>query len=219
MVIKEVKNLKTITMEELLGSLITHEITLEKDKRENEVSKKKKKDLALQLLLAYGNESEGDGDMTVISSIFKEFMTKRAMSYKRFDKKKDVKGNKVLKASIDSEDEHKDIEGVLSEFCFVEIEDVEDEDKYELQQAFEGLYKDSIMLAKKNKELKDMIKTMTKVNKKLKDKVTIIKDLEQIASITRISRIRMSRCLNYLVDLKSSPTCYFIKRAPFAALD
>lgn len=101
----------------------------------------------------------------------------------------------------------------------MEIEDVEDEDKHELQQAFEILYKDSIMLAKKNKDLKDMIEAMTKVNKKLKDKVTGIKDLEQIASITRSSRIRTRRCLNYLVDLKIFLTCYFIQRAPFATLD
>lgn len=55
--IEESKNLKTITMKELLGSLITHEYTHEKDKKENEVSKKKKKkDLALQLLLNCGDE-------------------------------------------------------------------------------------------------------------------------------------------------------------------
>lgn len=45
--VEEVKNLKTIATEELLDSLITHEHTLERDKREKKVSKKKKKDLAL----------------------------------------------------------------------------------------------------------------------------------------------------------------------------
>lgn len=49
--IEEVKNLKTITTEELLGSLITHGHTLERDRKEKEVDKKKKKDLALQLLM------------------------------------------------------------------------------------------------------------------------------------------------------------------------
>lgn len=49
--IEEAKNLKANTTEELLGSLISHDHTLEKDKKEKEVSKKKKKDIALQLLL------------------------------------------------------------------------------------------------------------------------------------------------------------------------
>lgn len=115
--IEEAKNLKTITMEELLGSLIRHEITLEKDKRKNEVSKKKKKDLALQLFLAYENESEGDGDMTLISRIFKELMRKRAMSYKRFDKKKDVKGNKVLKLALIVKKETKKLRKYLVNFA------------------------------------------------------------------------------------------------------
>lgn len=43
----EKANLKTITMQESLGSPITHKHTLEKDNREKEVSKIKKKDLAL----------------------------------------------------------------------------------------------------------------------------------------------------------------------------
>lgn len=42
--IEKAKNLKTITMEELLGSFITHEHTPEKDKNKKEVSKKKEKD-------------------------------------------------------------------------------------------------------------------------------------------------------------------------------
>lgn len=43
----EVNNLKTITTEELLGSLITHEHTLRKNQKEKEVDIMKKKDLPL----------------------------------------------------------------------------------------------------------------------------------------------------------------------------
>lgn len=43
----EKANLMTITMQESLGSPITHKHTLEKDNREKEVSKIKKKDFAL----------------------------------------------------------------------------------------------------------------------------------------------------------------------------
>lgn len=51
MTIEKTKNLKTITTEELLGSLITHEHTLEMDQKEKEADKKTKKDLTLQLLV------------------------------------------------------------------------------------------------------------------------------------------------------------------------
>lgn len=46
MVIEEAKNLKNITTVELLGSLVTHEYTWERDQKEKEVDKKKK-DLVL----------------------------------------------------------------------------------------------------------------------------------------------------------------------------
>lgn len=65
--IEGAKNLKTITMQQLLGSLITHEYTVEKNKKVNETSKTKKKDLTLQLLLNCGDESEDDGDVALIS--------------------------------------------------------------------------------------------------------------------------------------------------------
>lgn len=63
----------------------------------------------------------------------------------------------------------KEIEEALSEFCIVVTEEVLDEDKDELQQAFEDLSRDSTMLAKKNKELNNMMETMAKENKELKD--------------------------------------------------
>lgn len=84
---------------------------------------------------------------------------------------KDVKGKKVLKASIDSEDEDKEIEEAISEFYFMATEQVEVEDKDELQKAFEDIYKDSIMLVKKNKELKSIMEIMAKENKELKGEV------------------------------------------------
>lgn len=73
MTIEEAKNLKTIIVEELLGSLITHEYTWKKTKlKEQYISKKKKKDLTLQLLLNCDDEVEDDGDMTLIFRKFKE---------------------------------------------------------------------------------------------------------------------------------------------------
>lgn len=63
------KNLKTITTEELLGSLITLEHTVERDQKEKEIDKKKKKDLALQVLL--DNDEE---DTTLLTRRFKNFL-------------------------------------------------------------------------------------------------------------------------------------------------
>lgn len=94
-----------------------------------------------------------------------------------------MKGKKVLNASINSDDKDKKIEEELSEFCFMAIEDAEDEDKDELQRAFKDYYRDSIMLAKKKKELKDMMEVMANENKELKDKVASIRDLGQTTSI------------------------------------
>lgn len=68
----------------------------------------------------------------------------------------------MFQDSIDSDEKDKEIEEALSDFYFMAMEEEEEEDNNDLQQAFEDLYKDSIMLAKKNKELKDMMETMVK---------------------------------------------------------
>lgn len=69
MINEKEKNLKTITIEELLGSLITLEHTLKRDQKEKEIDKKKKKDLALQVLL--DNDEE---DTTLLTRRFKNFL-------------------------------------------------------------------------------------------------------------------------------------------------
>lgn len=80
--IEEAKNLKTITIEELFGSLITHEHTFERDLKEKEVDNKKKKDLALLLLM---RNMEGS-DQVFYSRNFKKFVNKKILD-KRGEKK------------------------------------------------------------------------------------------------------------------------------------
>lgn len=46
MTIEDAKNLNIITINKLLGSLISHENTLKRERKENEVDKNKMKDLA-----------------------------------------------------------------------------------------------------------------------------------------------------------------------------
>lgn len=102
----------------------------------------------------------------------------------REGKKYDLKEKKVLTASIESNDEHKEIKEALIEFCFM-IEEEKDEDRDELQQAFED-DKYSIMIVKKNKELKNMMESMANENKELKEKVASMeKDLEQSTSMNK----------------------------------
>lgn len=79
---EDVKNLKTITTVELLGSLIIHEHTLKRDRKEQEVDKRKIKDLALQLLMG----SMDGPNQAFYSRKFKNFMNKK-VSEKRGDKK------------------------------------------------------------------------------------------------------------------------------------
>lgn len=78
-----------------------------------------------------------------------------------------------------------EIEEAFSKFCFMAAEDIKDEDKDNLQQAFED-YKDSFMLAKKDKELKGIMEAVAKDNKELKDKVASLEEnLEQLTSIIK----------------------------------
>lgn len=76
MTIEEVKNLKTITTEELLGSLIVDKHTLDRNRKEKEVEKKKKNDLALQLLL-FDND---DKDMTSLARKYKTFLNNKEVA-------------------------------------------------------------------------------------------------------------------------------------------
>lgn len=72
------------------------------------------------------------------------------------------------------------------------IEEEGDEEKDDIQQAFEDLYKDLIILSKKNKEPKDMMESIGKENKKLEDKVaSMVKDLEKSPQSTKISRTKI----------------------------
>lgn len=82
-VIENVKNLKTITTLELHGSLITHEYTLKRDRKEQEVDNRKIKDLALQLLMG----SMDGPNQAFYSRKFKNFMNKKVLD-KRGDKKR-----------------------------------------------------------------------------------------------------------------------------------
>ncbi|GAV73846.1 zf-CCHC domain-containing protein/UBN2 domain-containing protein [Cephalotus follicularis] len=85
-VIEEAKDLSTLTLEQLLGSLMTHETTM---KNHEHVETKRKKPIALE---ASKEDSESDGDMTLITSQFKKFL-------------KSQKGKKVFKKKFPQDEE------------------------------------------------------------------------------------------------------------------
>ncbi|GAV92548.1 UBN2 domain-containing protein, partial [Cephalotus follicularis] len=78
--IEEAKDLSTLPLEQLLGSLMTHETTM---KNHENVEVKKKKTIALRASREE-SESDGHGDLALITSQFKKFL-------------KSQKGKKALK--------------------------------------------------------------------------------------------------------------------------
>ena len=95
--IEEAKDLKKLSLEELLGSLITHEQTLQDDKEENE-SSKKKKDLALKLMLE-GSEVSDDEDISLLTRKFNHFIRCKG-GFKKMENKEVTEGNEVKKGYI-----------------------------------------------------------------------------------------------------------------------
>ncbi|GAV79677.1 zf-CCHC domain-containing protein/UBN2 domain-containing protein [Cephalotus follicularis] len=86
--IEEAKDLSTLPLEQLLGSLMTHETTM---KNHEHVETKKKKPIALKASKE-DSESDGDGDMSLITSQFKKFL-------------KSQKGKKVFKNKFPQDEE------------------------------------------------------------------------------------------------------------------
>ncbi|GAV57972.1 UBN2 domain-containing protein, partial [Cephalotus follicularis] len=68
--IEEAKGLTTLPLEQILGSLMTHETTM---KNHESVETKKKKTIALRASKEE-SESDEDGDMALITTQFKKFL-------------------------------------------------------------------------------------------------------------------------------------------------
>ncbi|GAV89601.1 UBN2 domain-containing protein [Cephalotus follicularis] len=83
--IEEAKDLSTLPLEQLLGSLMTHETTM---KNHENVEVKKKKTIALKALRKE-SESDEDDDIVLISKQFKKFL--KSQKEKRLSKRKSLK--------------------------------------------------------------------------------------------------------------------------------
>lgn len=167
--VKKSKDLATMTMDELLGSLIIHEYTLQMDKEDMETTKKK--DLALRILMQeedddLDEEWEKNLKNRVGSSTLRRHEEERGKGIKRDlkfkkkntkvkiqwykckgfehvmsecrpkDKHQEPKGNKIIQATVESDDE---VDDCLSEFWFMAIKEEREED---FERAFEELHVD-----------------------------------------------------------------------------
>ncbi|GAV65761.1 UBN2 domain-containing protein, partial [Cephalotus follicularis] len=85
--IEEAKDLMTLPLEQLLGSLMTHETTM---KNHECVETKKKKTIALKGTKEE-SESDEDGDMALITSQFKKFLKsqKGKKAFKKYPQKEE----------------------------------------------------------------------------------------------------------------------------------
>ncbi|GAV69893.1 LOW QUALITY PROTEIN: UBN2 domain-containing protein, partial [Cephalotus follicularis] len=146
--IEEAKDLSTLPLEQLLGSLMTHETTM---KNHEHVEVKKKKSIAFKALKEE-SESDEDGDVAPITSQFKRFLKSqkgKKASKRNFPKMKNRAKRKNKRATnakttwddSDSSSSEEESDEEVAHIAFMAIED-EDEDEVnfsfdELQDACE----------------------------------------------------------------------------------
>ncbi|GAV87469.1 UBN2 domain-containing protein [Cephalotus follicularis] len=84
--IEEAKDLNILPLEELLGSLMTHEMTIKNHEDEEEQDKKKKKVIAFKSSTPDSSEEESDDKMALITRRFKKYLAKKKFGNKQFKK-------------------------------------------------------------------------------------------------------------------------------------
>ncbi|GAV80491.1 UBN2 domain-containing protein, partial [Cephalotus follicularis] len=76
--IEEAKNLNILPLEDLLGSLMTHELSMQKKDDDEEKEKKKKKIVALKSSLIEDSENDDDNEeLALITRKFKKFLASK----------------------------------------------------------------------------------------------------------------------------------------------
>ncbi|GAV85197.1 UBN2 domain-containing protein, partial [Cephalotus follicularis] len=77
-VIEEAKNLNVLPLEDLLGSLMTHELSMQKKDDDEEKEKKKKKIVALKSSLIKDSEDGDENEeLSLITRKFKKFLARK----------------------------------------------------------------------------------------------------------------------------------------------
>ncbi|GAV58462.1 UBN2 domain-containing protein, partial [Cephalotus follicularis] len=138
---KEANDLPTLPLEQLLGSLMTHETTM---KNHENVEVKKNKSIAFKASKE-DSESDEDGDVTLITSQFKRFLKNQKEQFKKrneYAKKK--KAMVATWSDSDSSSSEEESDEEVAHIAFMAIEDEEENEINftfdELQNAYEKLY-------------------------------------------------------------------------------
>ncbi|GAV85376.1 UBN2 domain-containing protein, partial [Cephalotus follicularis] len=182
-VIEEAKDLTTLPLEQLLGSLMTHETTMKN--HESEVTNVRK--TVTLRASKEENESDEDGDMALITTQFKKFLKNQKGHFKSdclsIKKKEQFKKSnehsekkKAMIATWDDIDESssgEESDGEVANIAFIAIEEEEEDEVQfsfdELQNAYEILYNEYENLCLKNKSLKKNVISMSKEIESLKN--------------------------------------------------
>ncbi|GAV62605.1 UBN2 domain-containing protein, partial [Cephalotus follicularis] len=72
--IEEAKDLNTLPLEDLLGSLVTHELSIKKKDDDEEKEKRKKKVVVLKSFANEESEDDSDEELSLITRKFKRFL-------------------------------------------------------------------------------------------------------------------------------------------------
>ncbi|GAV90500.1 zf-CCHC domain-containing protein/UBN2 domain-containing protein [Cephalotus follicularis] len=104
--IEEAKDLSTLPLEDLLGSLMTHELSILKRDNEEETERKKKKVIALKSTTNEETDNESDQELVLITRKFKKFL----------ESKKKV-GRKPFRAGNTQKGESSKIEDLICYEC------------------------------------------------------------------------------------------------------
>ncbi|GAV72618.1 UBN2 domain-containing protein, partial [Cephalotus follicularis] len=89
---REAKDLKTLPLVDLTGSLMTHELSIKKKDDEEKKDKRKKKYVVLKSSTNEENEDDSDEDLSLITRKFKRFLeNKKKFGGKSYKKSKPQK--------------------------------------------------------------------------------------------------------------------------------
>ncbi|GAV81537.1 UBN2 domain-containing protein, partial [Cephalotus follicularis] len=76
-IIEEAKDLNTLPLDDLLGSLMTNELSMQKKDDDEEKEKRKKKIVSLKSSEIEDSEGDSDEDLALITSKFKKFQASK----------------------------------------------------------------------------------------------------------------------------------------------
>ncbi|GAV58026.1 LOW QUALITY PROTEIN: zf-CCHC domain-containing protein/UBN2 domain-containing protein, partial [Cephalotus follicularis] len=173
--IEEAKNLNILLLEDLLGSLMTHELSMQKKDDDEEKEKKKKKIVALQSSLI--EDSEDDDENEELALITQKeiicFECNKPGHYKsdcpRLKKKSLLKKKKAMIATWDDSDESISDEDSNEEVAQIALMALEEEEE---EESDEVTYDELVLVVEKYSStiasLKKKVKTLVNENEELK---------------------------------------------------